>query len=331
MKLLMNRLAFRIAALLLIPCLVTDPVMASTFNSPLISHTAAPGLFQRQALSPTELVFPRMPILLRRLRVTTLSLMALVLFLSSCVNSGGLSTTGTPPGISTPPGSGTPGPPLDFPHSLKFPDTPLDGTSKLPLVLSNPGDTPVTVSYVRVGDLTSGANFSDINVPPSFIVPTQGNGNVNISVTFSPTIAAPGGSDGYLSMKMQDGTSAPITYQVTLSGTGRHWAKLSWSPMASTVVGFNIYRGAMSGGPYQRLNPSPISGDSYLDIDVEPGHTYFYRVTSVNKDGVESNYSDEAVGGIPMAMITYTQLILRVLGKMLKKDLVWKPWTGRSA
>jgi fibronectin type 3 domain-containing protein len=66
------------------------------------------------------------------------------------------------------------------------------------------------------------------------------------------------------------------------------------------VVGYNIYRGAVSGGPYVRLNSSPVTGTQYVDSTVLSGQTYFYVATAVASGNVESVDSNQVSGLIPV-------------------------------
>jgi fibronectin type 3 domain-containing protein len=74
---------------------------------------------------------------------------------------------------------------------------------------------------------------------------------------------------------------------------------LSWDPSTSTVVGYNIYRGTQSGGPYSLLNSSLLSSTSYTDSSVQSGTTYYYVSTAVDSSNVESSYSNQASAAIP--------------------------------
>jgi fibronectin type 3 domain-containing protein len=65
------------------------------------------------------------------------------------------------------------------------------------------------------------------------------------------------------------------------------------------VSGYNVYRGAVSGGPYTLLNTSLITGLSYTDTSVQSGATYYYVTTAVDSSGVESVYSNEVTAVIP--------------------------------
>ncbi len=74
---------------------------------------------------------------------------------------------------------------------------------------------------------------------------------------------------------------------------------LAWNPSSSSVIGYNLYRGTQSGGPYAKLNSSPLSGTSYTDSNTVSGTTYYYVSTSLNADSQESQYSNEASATIP--------------------------------
>lgn len=78
-----------------------------------------------------------------------------------------------------------------------------------------------------------------------------------------------------------------------------HSAVLSWDPSTSAVVGYNVYRSSVSGGPYAILNSTPVTGTTYTDAAVQSSQTYFYVVTAVDASGVESIYSNQASAAIP--------------------------------
>ena len=64
------------------------------------------------------------------------------------------------------------------------------------------------------------------------------------------------------------------------------------------MVGYNLYRSTISGGPYVRL-ASAVSDPNYTDTIVNSGRTYFYVVTAVDQSNRESDYSNEASAVIP--------------------------------
>ena len=70
-------------------------------------------------------------------------------------------------------------------------------------------------------------------------------------------------------------------------------ATLNWDASTSAVVGYNVYRATQAGGPYTKLNSSLIEPTSYTDSTVQADLTYFYVVTAVDANGVESVGSNE--------------------------------------
>jgi fibronectin type 3 domain-containing protein len=74
---------------------------------------------------------------------------------------------------------------------------------------------------------------------------------------------------------------------------------LSWTASTSVVSGYNVYRSAVSGGPYTKVNSSLIVTTSYTDSTVQSGTTYFYVVTSVDASNVESAFSTQVSATIP--------------------------------
>jgi len=81
-----------------------------------------------------------------------------------------------------------------------------------------------------------------------------------------------------------------------------HSAILKWDSGANSpvpVIGYFVYRGIASGGPYTRLNSSVVTITSYMDSAVQAGQMYFYVVTAVGSDNVESGLSNEVRVTIP--------------------------------
>jgi len=74
---------------------------------------------------------------------------------------------------------------------------------------------------------------------------------------------------------------------------------LTWSPSTSTVVGYNAYSSAQSGGPYTKMTGTPDAATSYTDSSVQAGQTYYFVVTAVDSSNVESAYSAEVSALIP--------------------------------
>ncbi|MCX6629611.1 MAG: choice-of-anchor D domain-containing protein, partial [Candidatus Solibacter sp.] len=75
---------------------------------------------------------------------------------------------------------------------------------------------------------------------------------------------------------------------------------MAWTAsITPNVAGYYIFRSTASGGPYTKVNSSPVIGTTWADIDVVGGQTYYYVATAVDGSNVESVYSNEATAVIP--------------------------------
>ncbi|HEY6904867.1 MAG TPA: fibronectin type III domain-containing protein [Candidatus Acidoferrales bacterium] len=76
--------------------------------------------------------------------------------------------------------------------------------------------------------------------------------------------------------------------------------ELSWaiSP-ESDLAGYNIYRTEQAGAQPMRLNTELLLTPAFRDMNVEPGHVYFYTVTAVDSSGNESASSVDVSGSVP--------------------------------
>lgn len=74
--------------------------------------------------------------------------------------------------------------------------------------------------------------------------------------------------------------------------------ELLWNPgnEAREIAGYNVFRSTVSGGPYEQLNDTLLTGTSYIDATVERGIPYYYVVQAVEHSGLASLYSQEAFG-----------------------------------
>ena len=155
------------------------------------------------------------------------------------------------------------------------------------------GASQVTVSFAW----SSSAEFTLSGL--SFPLTIPAGGNQGFTVTFTPQ--ASGTASATLSF--MDGNGLTLAREL-LNGTGivsqNHTVGLSWIASTSeNVVGYNIYRGNQSGGPYAKINSSLDSNTAYTDTSVTDGNTYYYVTTAVNSDNEESVYSNQAQATIP--------------------------------
>ncbi len=179
------------------------------------------------------------------------------------------------------------------PTSLSFGNI-TTATSSAPqtVTISNTGNSSVTISQITL----SGAGYSMTGgSTPVTLSPSQ---NLILTVMFGPTVV--GSVTGSISL-VSNATVPPAP--ITLTGTGvapvQHSVTLAWTASTSTVVGYNVYRGTTSGGPYVKINTSLITTLTYTDTTVQSGTTYYYVATSVDSVGDESLDSGEVSALIP--------------------------------
>jgi hypothetical protein len=176
------------------------------------------------------------------------------------------------------------------PASMTFPSVTV-GSSQNQTGTLTAGSSSITVSSAT----WNGSGFSLSGI--SFPVTIPAGQSVPFTVSFSPQTT--GAANGTVSFISNASNSPTIE---TLGGTGvqaaHHSVALSWSPDASTVQGYYVYRGAQTGGPYTKLSTLQ-PGTSYADTSVLSGQTYYYVVTALGTNSQESAYSNEAVAVIP--------------------------------
>jgi hypothetical protein len=207
--------------------------------------------------------------------------------------------------------SGVSNPPLNLELTGMGADDPQ------PLAVSptsmNFGAVQVGSSGSQTGTLTAGADrvtiwsvvsssspeftWSGLSLPAT-ILP---GGSQGFTVTFTPE--AQGSNSSSAVICFLDRNGIPLAVE-PLTGTGINpqgrSVDLSWNASNShNVVGYNIYRGIQSGGPYSKINSALDPTTAYTDTSVVDGDTYYYVTTAVNSDNEESGYSNQAQATIP--------------------------------
>jgi hypothetical protein len=176
--------------------------------------------------------------------------------------------------------------------TLNFSSVNIGSNSVLPVIFTNGGNSNVTISGVSV----SGAGYTTAGVSSGQILTPGQTATLNVKFAPSGTGLIPGSVT-----VTSNATNSPAT--ITLSGTGvqpvSHSVTLTWTASTSTVSGYNTYRSTVSGGPYTKLNSTPVAATTYVDSTVQAAQTYFYVVTSVDSSGVESADSTEVSATVP--------------------------------
>jgi len=172
--------------------------------------------------------------------------------------------------------------------SVVFGPQMLNSTGTAPSIgMLNVGSAPLVVSNVTVtGD------FGQTNNCAGGIAVSAG---CTIQVSFTPT--ALGTRSGTITVF--DNTSVG-SHSISMSGVGvpRHNVNLSWTASTSPVIGYFVYRATQSGGPYTELNSLPQAQTTFID-SLPGGATYYYVVTAVDANLVESVTTPEIAATIP--------------------------------
>ena len=178
--------------------------------------------------------------------------------------------------------------------------------------------SPATLSFGNVTVGTGKSLTGSLSATGASVTLSSGSSSstefVISGISFPLTIAAgqsasftvkftPQGS-GIASASVTFASNASNTSAVgSLTGTGvaavQHQVALAWNASTSSVVGYNVYRGALMAGPFTKINAAPIAITGFTDTAVTAGQSYFYLTTAVDSDGGESTYSNEVAATIP--------------------------------
>ena len=190
-----------------------------------------------------------------------------------------LSGAGTSPGtLSASPTS------IDF-GSVAVGNTSSQGGS---LIASGASVTVTVATSNNPAFTISGLSFPvtvspGVNVPFTVNFAPQTTGTISGSLTFTSTAA-----------------NGPAVQSLSGMGvSGSHEVGLKWDASTSEVLGYNVYRGTISGGPYTKINSALDPITTYIDISVSGETTYYYVTTAVDSDGDESSYSNEVEAVVP--------------------------------
>jgi hypothetical protein len=179
------------------------------------------------------------------------------------------------------------------PSAMNFGSVTVGSTRSLSATLSATG-AGVTIS----SDSLSSSEFSlaGLTLPLSLAA----GQSKSFTINFKPQ--ASGTATATLSLKTgAAGTGPAVSESLTGAGSAAsaHSVALAWKASPSPVMGYNVYRGAQSGGPYARVNSATDAATAYTDSSVQAGQTYFYVVTAVDNSNKESPYSNQAQAVIP--------------------------------
>jgi len=176
---------------------------------------------------------------------------------------------------------------------------------------------PAALDFAAVPHGSDGSQVGSFLAPESAMVISPASAcspDLILSGRSLPFTIPVGRRQGYIvTCAPQNFGAAPATFSFLAGGNwpaiqalnkgfdqSLHRVDLSWEISASPdVIGYNVYRGQESGGPYARINSALLANNAYTDASVADGQTYYYVATAVDSSGRESVYSNEVPAPIP--------------------------------
>jgi len=157
------------------------------------------------------------------------------------------------------------------------------------------GTLSATNSAVTISSITSSDpefTVSGLSLP----ITIPAGQYASFTVTFTPQSSG----SVYASLTFASDASNSLASEPVSGSSTPHSVDLSWNAgISQDVIGYNVYRGNVSGGPYTKINPTLDPDLNYTDTFVFSGNTYYYVATAVNSNNEESTYSNEAQAVIP--------------------------------
>ncbi len=176
------------------------------------------------------------------------------------------------------------------PATLNFGNVTVGQSKSLTATLAASGSS-VVVSGASMS--TSEFTVSGVTLPLTLAAGQSKSFTINFAPQASGTASA---NASFAS----NASNSSAVQALTGSGTAalQHTVALAWNPSTSNVVGYNVYRGVTSGGPYAKIT-SMNADTSFTDSSVDAGQTYFYVTTAVDGNGKESANSNQTQAVVP--------------------------------
>ncbi|MGB8522372.1 MAG: choice-of-anchor D domain-containing protein [Candidatus Acidiferrales bacterium] len=177
--------------------------------------------------------------------------------------------------------------------SLSFGSVTIGSSPSLQVTLKNTGTASADISNVSLSgsSYTLGGVTSKVDLAP--------DQSAILTVEFDPKTT--GSLPGTVTIS-SNVAGSPLVIQLSGSGTQKNQEQsvaLNWDKSAAQVVGYFVYRSSKPSGPYTKLNPKASSETSFIDRSVASGQIYFYVVTSVNSENIESGFSEQVSVTVP--------------------------------
>jgi hypothetical protein len=166
---------------------------------------------------------------------------------------------------------------------------------------ANDGWTMQMVALSPAGAGATPANSCDLAAPYGVVDSSDVQAAINMSIGLSPCAANVNGPNVCDVVVVQRVINASLTGNCMTGTPAAHTVSLNWTgSVSSGVVGYKIYRGTISGGPYALL-ASVGATTTFSDSSIQAGQTYYYVITAIDTNNNESAYSAQATAAIPVS------------------------------
>jgi hypothetical protein len=158
-------------------------------------------------------------------------------------------------------------------------------------LIANGSSVTVSSATIIGEDFRLGGLSLPVTIPAGHSVP--------FTVTFVPRDSRSAAAILSFSSDAQNSRTEQAA-TVRMVGAAQHEVQLSWKASTSKhIVGYNVYRGNRSGGPYKKINDALDLNTRFTDSTVNAGKKYYYVATAVNSKKRESHHSKQIQVVIP--------------------------------
>jgi hypothetical protein len=176
---------------------------------------------------------------------------------------------------------------------MDFEDVAVGNIGRKQVTLKNSGNCALSIDRMAV----SGADFSTSGAGAVNLNPGQA---INLEINFEPK-----GTGERAGSLVVTSLAGQALLQIPLQGTGAISSNtavhLNWEESPVSVAGYVVYRAGEPSGPYTRISGSAVSAAEFIDTGLAAGHTYYYVVSSLGVDEVETEYSQPIMATVPVA------------------------------
>jgi hypothetical protein len=145
--------------------------------------------------------------------------------------------------------------------------------------VKNTGDATLTTTTIAV---SGSAAFTQSGSTCTNGGTVAAGATCTIGIVFAPTTT---GLQTATVTITDTAPGSPHTFTVNGTGVTTHSVDLAWdASLSPSIIGYNVYRGTISGGPYTKLTATPVAVLTYHDSTVANSTTYYYVITAVGSN-----------------------------------------------